>query len=99
MTAYGDEAASQKPKEGGRRSGMSQNPMEEDETGSRKFHSKKGSVASQHVASKASQDGEGSAGNSDFKYNLPNDAKLEFLRTNRISKLDDNYVLLAHPFP
>jgi hypothetical protein len=99
VTAYGDEVASQKPKEGGRRSGMSQNPMEEDETGSRKFHSKKGSVASQHMPSKSSVNGDASAVNSEFKYNVPNDAKLEFLRTNRISKLDDNYVLLAHPFP
>ena len=78
---------------------MSQNPMDEDETGSRKFNSKRGSVASQNVASKASQSMNGSAVRSDFKYDIPNDAKLEFLRTNRISKLDDNYVLLAHPFP
>ena len=98
VTSYGDDGVtSQKPKEGGRRSGMSQNPMDEDETVSRKFHSKKGSVASQHMPSKSSV--HGSAVNSEFKYNVPNDAKLEFLRTNRISKLDDNYVLLAHPFP
>jgi hypothetical protein len=35
----------------------------------------------------------------DFKYDLPNNCKLEIQRLNRIEKLDDDYILAAHPYP
>ena len=96
VTAYGDDAVSQSPKkDAGRKSQMSANPADDDDARS-KLMSKKGSIASQHASS---QNGENSAVRSDFKYDIPNDAKLEFLRHQRISKLDDNYVLVAHPYP
>jgi hypothetical protein len=37
--------------------------------------------------------------NSDYKYDLSQDCKLEILTLNKIVSLDDNYVLVAHPFP
>mmetsp|Transcript_1986 Transcript_1986/g.3495 ORF Transcript_1986/g.3495 Transcript_1986/m.3495 type:complete len:125 (+) Transcript_1986:910-1284(+) len=33
------------------------------------------------------------------KYDLPNNCKLQLLKTARIEKLDDDYILIAHPFP
>ena len=36
---------------------------------------------------------------SDYKYELQEDCKLEILKLNKIEKLDDNYLLIAHPFP
>lgn len=33
------------------------------------------------------------------KYDLPVSCKLEMLKLNRIEKLDEDYVLVAHPYP
>lgn len=33
------------------------------------------------------------------KYDIPNSCKLEMLKLNRIEKLDQDYVLVAHPYP
>jgi hypothetical protein len=33
------------------------------------------------------------------KYDIPNECKLELLKNARIQKLDENYLLIAHPYP
>ena len=40
----------------------------------------------------------GTAGASD-KYDIPNNCKLDFLKAARIQKLEENYILMAHPYP
>lgn len=40
----------------------------------------------------------GSAAGSN-KYDIPNNAKLELLKAARIQKLEENYILMAHPYP
>ena len=34
-----------------------------------------------------------------WKYELQDNCKLEILKLNRIEKLEEDYVLVAHPFP
>lgn len=38
-------------------------------------------------------------GKQEFMYDLPPTCKLEIPKLNRIEKLDEDYVLVAHPFP
>ena len=33
------------------------------------------------------------------KYDIPNNCKLDFLKAARIQKLEENYILMAHPYP
>ena len=33
------------------------------------------------------------------KYDIPKTAKLELLKAARIQKLEENYILMAHPYP
>lgn len=40
----------------------------------------------------------GTAGGSD-KYDIPNNCKLDLLKAARIQKLEENYMLMAHPYP
>jgi hypothetical protein len=40
----------------------------------------------------------GTAGGVD-KYDIPNNCKLELLKAARIQKLEENYLLMAHPYP
>jgi hypothetical protein len=47
----------------------------------------------------AGQSSNGSVDKESYKYDLPNTCKLEILKLNRIEKLEDEYVLLAHPYP
>ena len=35
----------------------------------------------------------------DFMYDLPKSCQIGMLKLNRIEKLDEDYVLVAHPFP
>lgn len=41
----------------------------------------------------------GTAANSGDKYDIPNNCKLELLKAARIQKLEENYILMAHPYP
>jgi hypothetical protein len=34
-----------------------------------------------------------------MKYDIPNNCKIELLKAGRIEKLDEDYALIAHPFP
>ena len=35
----------------------------------------------------------------DFMYDIPKSCQIGMLKLNRIEKLDEDYVLVAHPFP
>ena len=37
--------------------------------------------------------------NTDEKYEIPNNAKLEIFKASRVQKLEENYILVAHPYP
>jgi hypothetical protein len=39
------------------------------------------------------------AANARYEYELPMNCRLEMLKAGRIEKLEEDYVLMAHPFP
>lgn len=53
---------------------------------------------SHQSAAEAEDDAEDSESN-EPKYAIPQSCKLEVLKVNKIEKLDDDYILIAHPFP
>lgn len=81
---------------------MSHNAMEEDHDAreSKKAVSKKDTktIDSQRKISQASSVASGD-GKQLFQYDLPNTCKMEMLKGNRIEKLEEDYILIAHPFP
>ena len=46
-----------------------------------------------------SSKGFSTAGGQDAKYDIPNNAKLELLKSAKVQKLEENYILMAHPYP
>lgn len=87
---------------GGGKTGLSHNAMEEDHDAreSKKTVSKKDTktIDSQRKISQASSVASGD-GKHLHQYDLPNNCKMEILKANRIEKLEEDYILVAHPFP
>jgi hypothetical protein len=72
---------------------------EENHTNSKLSASKKEkTIESQRKGSQASSLASGD-GKNRAQYDLPITCKIEMLKLARIEKLDDDFVLLAHPFP
>ena len=84
------------------KTGLSHNAMEEDHDAreSRKTMSKKDTktIDSQRKISQASSVASGD-GKQLYQYDLPNTCKMEILKMNRIERLEEEYVLVVHPFP
>jgi len=88
----------------GRRTGLSQrnNAMEEDHDAreSKKSLSKKdtNTIESKRKISQASSVASGD-GKQLYQYDMPITCKMEMLKSNRIEKLEEDYIIAAHPFP
>ena len=62
-------------------------------TGSKKTGSKKSSQKNEDDVEEEESD------SNDPKFELPNECKLEVMKQIKVEKLDDDYLLIAHPFP
>lgn len=66
----------------------------------KKSVSKKGDTAeSQRLLSQSSVFSYGRNGAPKNKYDLPDSCKVELLKAGRVEKLEEDYFLMAHPFP
>jgi hypothetical protein len=81
---------------GGARTGGSK---EEDDEARKTTKSKKDYESINSDAKRGSAASTTGAAENKAKYDLPNTCKLQMQKLNRIEKLDEDYVLVAHPFP
>jgi len=87
----------------GPKTGMSHNALDDENNEGTKKSISKGnyeSIGSRNKLGSASGSSVAVESAKDrVKYDIPNSCKLEMLKLNRIEKLDQDYVLVAHPYP
>lgn len=85
----------------GPKTGQSHNALDDENNEGRPktISNKYDSIGSRGKGSAAGSSAPAESSKDKAKYDIPNSCKLEMLKLNRIEKLDEDYVLVAHPYP